>query len=60
MMNGSQDNVTVNLEKPIPVVILYGTVLVDEKNDVLFFDDLYGYDKQLDEALKKGYPYPTA
>ena len=60
MMNGSQDNVTVNLEKPIPVLILYGTVLVDEKNDVLFFDDLYGYDKQLDEALKKGYPYPTA
>jgi hypothetical protein len=20
----------------------------------------YGYDKQLDEALDKGYPYPTA
>jgi len=26
---------------------------------VFFFDDVYGYDKQLDEALKKGYPYPT-
>jgi len=60
MMNGTQDNVTVNLEKPIPVLILYGTVAVDEKNNVLFFDDVYGYDKQLDEALKKGYPYPTA
>jgi murein L,D-transpeptidase YcbB/YkuD len=60
MMNGTQDNVTVNLEKPIPVLILYGTVAVDEKNNVFFFDDVYGYDKQLDEALKKGYPYPTA
>jgi len=60
MMNGTQDNVTVNLEKPIPVLILYGTVTVDEKNKVFFFDDVYGFDKQLDEVLKKGYPYPTA
>ena len=60
MMNGTQNNVTVNLEKPIPVLILYGTVAVDEKNNVFFFDDVYGYDKKLDEALKKGYPYPTA
>ena len=60
MMNGTQDNVTVNLVKPIPVLILYGTVAVDEKNNVFFFDDVYGYDKQLDEVLKKGYPYPTA
>ena len=59
-MNGTQDNVTVNLEKPIPVLILYGTVAVDEKNNVFFFDDVYGYDKQLDQALSKGYPYPTA
>ena len=60
MMNGTQDNVTVNLVKPIPVLILYGTVAVDEKNNVFFFDDVYGYDKQLDQVLKKGYPYPTA
>jgi len=60
MMNGTQDNVTVNLEKPIPVLIVYGTAAVDEKNNVFFFDDIYGYDKQLDEVLKKGYPYPTA
>jgi len=60
MMNGTQDNVTVNLDKPIPVLILYGTVAVDEKNNVFFFDDVYGYDKQLDQTLKKGYPYPSA
>jgi L,D-transpeptidase YcbB len=59
-MNGKQDNVTVNLETPIPVLILYGTDAVDEKNNVFFFDDVYGYDKQLDQALNKGYPYPTA
>lgn len=43
-MNGTEDNVTVNLEKPIPVLILYGTVAVEEKNNVFFFDDVYGYD----------------
>ena len=59
-MDGTDNNVTVNLEKPIPVLILYGTVAVDEHNKVFFFDDVYGYDKQLDDALKKGYPYPTA
>ncbi len=59
-MNGTEDNVTVVLEKPIPVLILYGTVVVDEKNNVFFFDDVYGYDKQLEQALKKGYPYPSS
>jgi murein L,D-transpeptidase YcbB/YkuD len=60
MMNGTENNVTVNLAKPIPVRIIYGTVAVDDKNTLFFFDDIYGYDKLLDEALKKGYPYPTA
>ena len=59
-MNGTENNVTVVLEKPIPVLILYGTVIVDEKNNVFFFDDVYGYDQQLDAALKKGYPYPSS
>jgi L,D-transpeptidase YcbB len=58
-MNGNQNDLRVNLEKPIPVLIVYGTVAVDEKNNVFFFDDIYGYDKKLDEALNKGYPYPT-
>ena len=59
MMNGTENNVTVNLEKPIPVLLVYGTVAVDENNNVFFFDDIYGYDKELDAVLKKGYPYPT-
>jgi L,D-transpeptidase YcbB len=58
-MDSGENNIRVNLEKPIPVLIVYGTVAVDEKNNVFFFDDIYGYDKELDEVLKKGYPYPT-
>ncbi len=47
-------------EKPQTLELMYSTVVVDEKNNVFFFDEVYGYDKQLDEALKKGYSYPTA
>ena len=60
MMNGTGNNVTVKHAKPIRVLIIYATVAVDDKNTVFFFDDTYGNDKLLDEALKKGYPYPTA
>ena len=27
--------------------------MVDEKDNVFFFDDVYGFDKRLDEALNK-------
>jgi hypothetical protein len=30
------------------------------QNTAFFVDGIYGYDKFLDGALKKGYPYPTA
>jgi murein L,D-transpeptidase YcbB/YkuD len=59
-MDGTDNNVTVNLAKPIPVLILSGTVAVDEHNKVFFFDDVYVYDRQLDEALNRRYPYPSA
>jgi murein L,D-transpeptidase YcbB/YkuD len=58
MQTGS-DNVQVNLTKPIPVLILYGTAVVEEDNTVHFFDDLYGHDQDLEKALAKGYPYPS-
>ena len=57
-MDGSQDNLQVNLAKPIPVLILYGTAVVDEDGIVHFFDDLYGHDASLAKVLAKGYPYP--
>lgn len=58
MQNG-QDNLQVNLTKPIPVLILYGTAVVEEDGVVHFFDDLYGHDASLGKVLAKGYPYPS-
>jgi L,D-transpeptidase YcbB len=57
MQNG-QDNFQVNLSKPVPVLILYGTAIVDDTDQVHFFDDIYGYDSDLKKVLARGYPYP--
>jgi len=48
----------VNLSRPIPVLILYGTVIVPEDGLVHFYDDIYGHDAALDQVLQQGYPYP--
>jgi murein L,D-transpeptidase YcbB/YkuD len=58
-MNGTVDNVQVNLDNPIPVLILYGTAVVEPDNEVRFFDDIYGYDAALQKVLDAGPPYPT-
>jgi len=57
-MKSGKDNQTVNLAKPIPVFILYGTAIVDEKGEAHFYEDIYGLDADLDKVLAKGYPYP--
>ncbi len=57
-MKTGPDNVQVNLKKPIPVLILYSTAVVDPDGEVRFFDDIYGYDKSLDKVLANGPPYP--
>jgi hypothetical protein len=44
--------------RPIPVLIVYGTVIVLEDGLVHFYDDIYGHDATLEAALEKGYPYP--
>jgi len=56
-MNGTTTQ-QVNLTHPIPVLILYGTVIVLEDGAVHFYDDIYGHDAALDKVLAKGYPYP--
>jgi len=56
-MNGSATQ-QVNLPHPIPVLILYGTVIVPEDGIVHFYDDIYGHDSALEKVLAKGYPYP--
>jgi len=56
-MQTGKDNVQVNLAKPIPVLILYGTAVTYDDGSVHFYDDIYGHDAQLRKALAKGYPY---
>ena len=56
-MNGEK-SVQVNLSSPIPVLILYVTARVDENGSADFYDDIYGHDARLAQALAKGYPYP--
>jgi len=56
-MNGST-NKEVNLAHPIPVLIVYATVIVLEDGLVHFYDDIYGHDAALEKVLAKGYPYP--
>ena len=56
-MNGTTTQ-QVNLTHPIPVLILYGTVVVLDDGVVHFYDDIYGHDAALDKVLAKGYPYP--
>jgi len=57
-MQGTKDNVQVNLASSIPVLILYATAIVDDNGVEHFFDDIYGYDAKLEKVLAKGYPYP--
>ncbi len=57
-MQSGKDNYQVDLVKPIPVLILYGTAVVDNKDEVHFFDDIYGHDAALRKTHAKGRPYP--
>ncbi|HKS24320.1 MAG TPA: L,D-transpeptidase family protein [Thermoanaerobaculia bacterium] len=56
-MNGKEP-AQVNLRDPIPVLIIYTTVTVDDDGTVRFFEDIYGHDAALQNALAAGYPYP--
>ncbi|MGO9614155.1 MAG: L,D-transpeptidase family protein [Dissulfurispiraceae bacterium] len=56
-MNGTATQ-QVNLAHPIPVFIVYATVIVLEDGVVHFYDDIYGHDDALEKVLAKGYPYP--
>jgi murein L,D-transpeptidase YcbB/YkuD len=54
-MNGDE-TIRVDLKNPIPVLILYGTAVVEENGEIQFFDDIYGYDAALERALNEDYP----
>jgi murein L,D-transpeptidase YcbB/YkuD len=57
-MQSGPDNQQVNLNPPVPVVIIYLTAVVEEDGEVYFFDDIYGRDRELNAVLAKGPPYP--
>jgi L,D-transpeptidase YcbB len=47
----------VDLPRPVPVHILYATAVAREDGTVLFYDDIYGLDAELERQLRRGYPY---
>jgi murein L,D-transpeptidase YcbB/YkuD len=56
-MQSGPDNQQVNLTKPVPVVIVYLTAIVEEDGQVYFYNDIYGRDATLNAALARGLPY---
>jgi murein L,D-transpeptidase YcbB/YkuD len=57
-MQEGPDNNTVHLTKPVPILIVYGTAIVQDDGEIHFYRDVYGHDASLKAALAKGYPYP--
>lgn len=57
-MQSGPDNQQVDLTRPVPVVIIYLTAVVEESGEIYFFDDIYGHDRTLNAVLAKGPPYP--
>jgi L,D-transpeptidase YcbB len=57
-MNSGPDNRTVSLKTPLPIVIFYLTAIVVDDDEVHFFDDIYGYDSEMQQVFAKGPPYP--
>ena len=49
------NNLQVNLAKPIPVLIVYGTAVVPENGTAEFFPDIYGFDKKLEKLIADAY-----
>ncbi|MGI4854160.1 MAG: L,D-transpeptidase family protein [Janthinobacterium lividum] len=57
-MKDGEDNKSVLLPKPAPVVIFYGTAWSDN-GEIHFFKDMYGYDSDMEKTLDAGRPYPA-
>jgi murein L,D-transpeptidase YcbB/YkuD len=57
-MSDGPDNKTVSLKTPLPIVIFYLTAIASEDGHTHFFDDIYGYDDEMQKVFAKGPPYP--
>jgi murein L,D-transpeptidase YcbB/YkuD len=51
----AQKQEQVNLTKPIPVLIVYGTAISPDDGQVHFFEDIYGHDKTLGALFNQAY-----
>ena len=58
-MNNGPDNKTVGLKTQLPIVIFYLTAIVAEDGQTHFYDDIYGYDADMQQVFTKGPPYPV-
>jgi murein L,D-transpeptidase YcbB/YkuD len=58
-LSGRRNEVAVTLDEPIPVHLVYHTVVASEDGEVLFRDDLYGHDARLERALSGKGDYPS-
>ncbi len=58
-MENGEDNKTVLLSHPLPVLIFYATARVADDGKVHFFKDIYGYDADMEAVLAKGDPFPV-
>jgi len=58
-MDDGPDNKTVSLKTPLPIVIFYLTAIAGEDGHTHFFDDIYGYDAEMQKVFAKGPPYPV-
>ena len=50
--------VRVNIARPLPVQVVYGTAVVMEDGEIDFFDDIYGHDAALERALLERFLAP--
>jgi murein L,D-transpeptidase YcbB/YkuD len=51
----AQKQEQVNLAHEIPVLLLYGTAIAKENNEVFFFEDIYGFDRALGKLFAQAY-----
>ena len=42
------------LSRPMPVVLFYTTAVAAPQGGIAFYEDIYGHDRQLDQALRAG------
>jgi murein L,D-transpeptidase YcbB/YkuD len=58
-MHAEGEPTVVVMKRPVPIMIIYTTATVDENGELHFFEDIYGHDTTLENALAAGYPYPA-